>query len=252
MHERLDVPYSADGSDDLQRYDLFLPDANGPVPLIAIIHGGGWDHGHRRQWHPVARHLCARGYACANLGYRFAPTHRYPVQTEDIAQALTAIVAQASALSIDPQRIVMLGSSAGGYLALAATPPAGTRIRGVIAYCPVVRLDDRKGHVRNFLGGTEAEMPARYREADLLHRMPAPSPPILYLQGDVDPTTPVSDAGAFVAALTTRGTMVRYHLFPGIAHGFGWEVESPGQRLALPLGEEFLRDVTGGPVGPRS
>lgn len=238
MPERLHIPYLPDG-DPRHAFDLFTPEGPGPWPLLCMIHGGGWMNHGREVVHPVCRHAAARGWAVATLGYRLAPQTRHPGQRQDIAAALAAIVRDAPALGIDPSRTVLQGSSAGGWLALdaAIAPPPGMRLLGIVAYCPVVVLEPRHGFVQAFLGERVDEL--RVAE-DLAARIPAGYPQVLYLQGDVDTTTPLPLAEGFCAALRDRGIAVDLRLFPGQPHGFGWNLDSPGQSRALPQVDAFL------------
>lgn len=238
MRERLDLP-SRDGGNPRHGFDLFTPDGPGPWPLIAMIHGGGWANHGRAIMHPICRHLAGRSWAAASLGYRLVPEVRHPGQREDITAALAALVRDAADLGIDPQRSVLLGSSAGGWLALdaAIAPPAGMAVRGVVAYCPVVVLEPQRGFVQGFLG---EDLEQLRRSEDLARRIPAGYPELLYLQGDADTTTPLPLAEAFCRTLRDRGTGVDLRIFPGQPHGFGWGLDAPGQARALPAVEDFL------------
>jgi acetyl esterase/lipase len=113
-----------------QLLDLYLPDAQlhpGPRPTAVFIHGGGWTGGSRgdARARPEIDELVARGYAVAALDYRLAPAAPFPAALDDVRCAVRFLRAQASRWSLDPQRLVAWGSSAGGHLAalLAYTRP---------------------------------------------------------------------------------------------------------------------------------
>lgn len=244
MRERRDLPYLPDG-DPRHAFDLFTPEGPGPWPLLCMIHGGGWVNHGRDVVHPVCRHAAARGWAVATIGYRLVPQARHPGQRQDVAAALAAIVRDAAALGVDPARTVLQGSSAGGWLALdaAIAPPPGLRVLGIVAYCPVVVLEPRHGFVQGFLGERLHELSVR---EDLAARIPAGYPPLLYLQGDADTTTPLPLAEGFCAALRGRGGAVDLRIFPGQPHGFGWTIDAPGQSRALPIVDAFLERLLSG------
>lgn len=123
--DRQTVPY---GSHDRQAVEYFAPGKPESVkpPLIAFIHGGAWMTGDRtRSIHHKARHFTGKGYAFASIGYRVLPDAPVEEQAHDIAKGLTQLRRDASALGFDPDRIVLMGHSAGAHLAaLVSTDPS--------------------------------------------------------------------------------------------------------------------------------
>jgi len=163
------------GSDPNQFFDLRLPKGRKPpFPLVINIHGGYWrakynlDH---------AGHLCAaltpQGLATANLEYRRVGNEggAWPGTFEDIRSAYQFLIQNAKKHNLDASRVVVMGHSAGGQLALclAAHEP---RIKNVISLAGVVDLQRAyELHLSNdavveFLRGTPAQVPEHYREAD--------------------------------------------------------------------------------------
>ncbi len=163
------------GTDPNQFFDLRLPKGQkSPFPLVINIHGGYWrakynlDH---------AGHLCAAltssGLATANLEYRRVGNEggAWPGTFEDIRSAYQFLIQNAKNHNLDASRVVVMGHSAGGQLALclAAHEP---RIKNVISLAGVVDLlRAYELHLSNdavveFLRGTPAQVPEHYREAD--------------------------------------------------------------------------------------
>jgi acetyl esterase/lipase len=162
------------GSDPNQFLDLRLPESKSPQPLVINIHGGFWrakyDLGH-------AGHLCAaltaKGIATANLEYRRVGNEggAWPNTFADIRAAYQFLRQTARTHNFDGQKIVIMGHSAGGQLALclAAHEPTVTRavsLAGVVDLQRAYRLHLSKDAVVEFLRGTPAEVPDHYREAD--------------------------------------------------------------------------------------
>jgi acetyl esterase/lipase len=166
------------GSDTNQFLDLRLPSAKeksrGPHPLVINIHGGYWrakynlDH---------AGHLCAaltaRGLATANLEYRRIGNEggAWPGTFSDIRSAYHFLLQNAHEHKLDSRRIVGVGHSAGGQLALclAAHEPSLTRVvslAGVVDLQRAYQLHLSNDAVVEFLRGTPTEVPDHYREAD--------------------------------------------------------------------------------------
>ncbi|XUU59426.1 alpha/beta hydrolase [Erythrobacter sp. HA6-11] len=98
---------------------------SGDAPVILFVHGGGWAMGDRAQAvHAKPAHFTANGIAFASTGYRLVPEVTVEQQAADIASALAALRGQAETLGIDPDRVILMGHSAGAHLAaLVATDP---------------------------------------------------------------------------------------------------------------------------------
>src|SRR5499427_6298762 len=163
------------GADPNQFFDLRLPPDKGkPHPLVINIHGGYWrakfDLNH-------AGHLCAaltiKGLVTANLEYRRVGNEGggWPGTFGDIRSAYQFLVQNAHKNGIDRQKIIAIGHSAGGQLALclAAHEPsltAAVSLAGVIDLERAYQLHLSNDAVVEFLHGTPTEVPDHYREAD--------------------------------------------------------------------------------------
>lgn len=104
---------------------------------LVILHGGYWSYD--TDWSGWARAFARRGYGVFEVGYRLAPGDPWPAQRDDVVAALRWVRRNAAAYAVDPVRVAVLGSSAGGQLAVAAaTHGAGAaRTAGVVALSPV-------------------------------------------------------------------------------------------------------------------
>ena len=113
----LDVAY--DDKSPRQCFDLFLPDeGDGPFPLLIHIHGGGFAFGDKRDDHMDA-YLTGikRGYAVASIEYRVAGEATFPAAVLDCREAVRYMKAHAEEYKIDPDKVIVIGGSAGGNLA---------------------------------------------------------------------------------------------------------------------------------------
>jgi acetyl esterase/lipase len=119
------------GADPLQVVDVWLPNGKGPFPTVIMIHGGCWQTSiadrHLMDW--VSADLQHRGIAVWNIDYRGADRHGggFPGTYLDVAAAADSLVAHAAEYRLDTKRVVAVGHSAGGHLALwlAARPRLG-------------------------------------------------------------------------------------------------------------------------------
>jgi acetyl esterase/lipase len=122
------VPY---GSLPAQTLDLHLPGGSGPYPVLVYLHSGGWTTGDRQYVPDFLLDQVARGFALVSVDYRLAGVTAdgtrvddFPTPNEDVDRAIRFVRAHADDWSLDPNRIIVAGASAGGHLALlAATAP---------------------------------------------------------------------------------------------------------------------------------
>jgi acetyl esterase/lipase len=195
------------GSDPNQFLDLRLPKTKSPHPLVINIHGGFW-----RAKYDLAHagHLCAaltaKGIATANLEYRRVGNDggAWPNTFADIRAAYQFLRQNAHTHNFDVQKIVIMGHSAGGQLALclAAHEPTVTRavsLAGVVDLQRAYRLHLSNDAVVEFLRGTPAEIPDHYREADPV-QLPIPQARQWLIHGAADDIVPSGFSRDYVAA----------------------------------------------------
>ncbi len=198
------------GSDPNQFLDLRLSSSKekrpSPYPLIINIHGGYWrakynlDH---------AGHLCAaltaKGLATANLEYRRVGNEGggWPGTFADIRSAYQFLMQNAQRHNLDPGRIVVMGHSAGGQLALclAAHEASVTRVvslAGVVDLRRAYELHLSNDAVVEFLHGTPTEVPDHYREADPM-QLSIPAARQWLVHGSADDTVPADFSRDYVS-----------------------------------------------------
>lgn len=211
--------------------------ADGPVPGLLLLHGGGFVMGDLDGTTPLAMGLCHQlGVTVVAVGYRLAPEHPYPAALQDCLAALRWTVDQAAALGVDTARIGVYGMSAGGGLAAALTlflrDRGGPRLCFQVLDAPVV--DDRltTSSMRQFVdtplwNRQDAELSWGYYLAACDGEVPvyaAPAraadvsglPPAYVSVYEYDP---LRDEGvAYAARLLDAGVPVELHLFPGTFH----------------------------------
>ncbi|MFM7376515.1 MAG: alpha/beta hydrolase fold domain-containing protein, partial [Erythrobacter sp.] len=101
-----------------QTFDLYLPEGEGPFPLVIHIHGGGFRMGDKGMLpRNIRKVLLARGIAVATINYRLSGEARFPAAIEDAKAAVRFLRANAARYRIDPERFVAFGQSAGANLA---------------------------------------------------------------------------------------------------------------------------------------
>jgi acetyl esterase/lipase len=102
--------------------DFYLPKTRGSVPALVAVHGGGWQQGARSAFQHLGPHLAAHGYAVFAIGYRLTKKgHKaFPQAVRDVIAAVRFVRGSTAAFGIDPDRIALIGASAGAHLAALA------------------------------------------------------------------------------------------------------------------------------------
>lgn len=121
------------GADPKQRLDLVKPAGVTKAPVLLFVHGGGWSIGDKRHAAaPKAKHFAAKGWTFASANYRLVPQATVEQQAADVASAIAWLRANARNEGLDPDRIVLMGHSAGAHLAaLVGTDPQYLKAAGV-------------------------------------------------------------------------------------------------------------------------
>ncbi len=98
--------------------DFYLPKGAGPFPALVAVHGGGWRLGARSSFQYWGPYLAARGYALFTVSYRLAGKGRstYPQAVNDVCAAVQFVRGEAKAFNVDPDRVALMGASAGAHL----------------------------------------------------------------------------------------------------------------------------------------
>jgi acetyl esterase/lipase len=98
--------------------DLYLPKGAGPFPALVAVHGGGWQQGARSAFQYWGPYLAARGYALFAISYRLAKKGQktFPHAVQDVMAAVQFVRGSAKEFRIDPDRIALMGASAGAHL----------------------------------------------------------------------------------------------------------------------------------------
>ncbi|MEL7238626.1 MAG: alpha/beta hydrolase [Planctomycetota bacterium] len=110
-HAYVDDPH------DRQHLDVYPANADGPAPAILFVHGGGWSMGDKRRGRTIAPAFNASGITVVSIGYRLTPDIGWPENAQDVAAAVAWVVEHADELGVDPDRLTIMGHSAGAHLA---------------------------------------------------------------------------------------------------------------------------------------
>jgi acetyl esterase/lipase len=234
--------------------DLYVPDGDGPFPLIVWIHGGAWLAGSKdlRAGGPQRRQL-GRGYAVASVEYRLSRQAKFPAQINDCKAAVRWLRAHAVEYRLDADRIGVWGSSAGGHLVAllgtsggiaspdgvaAEASRASIRVQAVLDWfgpTDLTQMDDQlraQGCPPRALTHNHADSPESQLlgctvpscgkdagDADPIRYVSSDDPPFCIQHGSADCTVPYRQSVALYNALRAVGVEARLDLFGDTGHG---------------------------------
>jgi acetyl esterase/lipase len=232
---------------------LYRPAQLGKYPAIVVIHGGGWQSGDPGNNFEFSQYMAAQGYSVLSIDYRLAPEYKYPAQIEDVRTAIAYIREHADELEVDVNRIALMGRSAGAHLAmLAAFAPDVPPVRAIVNYYGPVNLTtgyqdrpnpdpiDGRKLLRDFLGGTPAELPDLYKQASPWNYVNRSLPPSLLIYGQRDRVVQSKFGRRLAEQLKKTGNQVAFIEIPWAEHAFDAIPPGVSNQVALYYTERFL------------
>jgi acetyl esterase/lipase len=232
--------------------DASVPEGAGPFPVAILVHGGGWNGGDKANVgfegkgadiSPWFAPLTAAKFTWFSINYRLAPVHRWPACLEDVETAIRWVKAHARDFKGDPERIALLGHSAGGQLVCQAATVVddSVRVQAVVGFAPVTN-HEQELPVRGGLSASLQALLNRPKEitpeslglirvlSPLNHVRPG-LPPFLLIHGDADKTVPIQQSHDFQAQLRANGVECELQVLPGAGHRLSeWDKVAPGYR----------------------
>jgi alpha-L-fucosidase 2 len=228
------------------KLDLCLPDGAGPFATVILVHGGGWTGGDKLgDTKPLLAPLTQAGFAWFTINYRLAPQYRYPACLEDVYTAIRWVKAHAPEYRLDPDRIALLGESAGGQLVEMAAVQGGpdTRVAAVVPFfgpSDLVAQTIARGGLHHDLtslfGCTtmDTQTIATLRAASPLNFIHPGLPPFLLVHGTADKIVPYAQSVAFDARIRAAGGTSELITVPGGTHAMGnWNKVAPGYKMEV-------------------
>ncbi|WP_165247211.1 alpha/beta hydrolase [Paludisphaera soli] len=255
-----DVVYREVG--ETLRMDFARPkEGDGPFPVVVCIHGGGWRAGDRKDFREALFSLAQQGCAAVSVQYRFAPKHPFPAQLDDVKAAVRYVREHAKERKLDPDRVAVMGGSAGAHLALllattADEDPKEATSSAVKAAVSIAGPTDLSPHfpdasrymVEDLLGqDRKADRDAQDRASPLSH-LNAGDAPVLLIHGTKDELVPYDQATRFREAAAKVGVEAELFTIEGGTHGGGGEPQAWATSVVKSVA--FLRKHLGLPPLP--
>jgi len=224
-------------TNDIPTLTVYLPKAtNGPMAAMIICPGGAYGHLAAHEGKVYALWLNDLGIAGYVLQYRLGPQYHHPAMLQDVTRAMQLVRAHASEWGIDPKRIGIIGSSAGGHLAAtlathftdadaSATDPVervSSRPDIAILCYPVITLEEpfmHKGSLINLLGTNPP--PGLVEELSAEQHVTSNTPPCFIWTTFEDKTVPAENSFMFAEALRKAHVPFDFHVYQHGGHGQG-------------------------------
>jgi len=269
-----DIEYARIGDRSIQ-LDLYLPEGQGPFPVIIWVHGGGWTSGDKDldRNDPQVRQA-GRGYVVASVDYRLSQQAKFPAQIEDCKAAVRWLRARASSYNLDPSRIAVWGSSAGGHLA-ALLGTSGdvielegsednqgfsSRVNAVVDWfgptdllkmsadslpfpCNLVDHNSPFSPESLLIGCAIQTCPDKTDKANPIRYVSSDDPPFLIMHGDRDCLVGPQQSQRLYNALTAVGVRASLKFLPGAGHGGSEFEEAENLRLVEDFLDQQLKGV---------
>jgi acetyl esterase/lipase len=257
--------------------DLYAPKGVDKAPVLVAVHGGGWQVGNRKFYSNWGPYLARNGYAVFAIEYRLMKpdVKTYPGAVYDTKAAVQYVRAKAGELGIDPERIGLVGDSAGAHLsalvALAGEEPAfsseyrsdpqatvSAKVKAVVGFYGVYDMLAQWEHdllarprdniSEKFLGAAPYTNRRVFFEASPISytTVDRNSTRFLLIHGDHDDIVdPATQSTAFLAALKRAGFFARTVVIPGAGHFFVTDPvdDTSFGGFAGPKVVRFLQDV---------
>ena len=218
---------------------LYMPrdgryESAGKPPLIVTVHGGPTGQSTAR-YSAQAQFFTTRGYAVLEVNYRgstgYGRVYRNKLREQwgiyDADDAVSGARYLAEQKLVDPEKMVIMGGSAGGYTVLQALIHYPGAFKAGLCLYGVTNLftlaaDTHKfeQHYLDSMIGPLPETASRYRERSPIFFADRIVDPIAIFQGEKDRVVPVAQAETIVEALRRNGVLHEYHLYPGEGHGW--------------------------------
>jgi acetyl esterase/lipase len=241
-----DVVFGKGGDIDLH-LDIYRPPSGTEKRMATIhLHGGGFTGGSKNTLTERVPPYATRGYVALAVQYRLAGQAKWPAQIEDVKAAIRWARANAKSLGVDPDKIAVVGHSAGGHLALFAagtgnrpefegkggTPGVSTQVAACSAYYPAAEVRPRADGTPHTLLAAGSD-DAAHRAASPLTYVAAGYPPTVIFHGTADTTIPLESSERLFKMFRDAKVPAELHAIEGVPHVFDSNKEFAEAAAAL-------------------
>jgi acetyl esterase/lipase len=225
IDEQKDIIYKQVDSTSLQLDIYKLKNLSEAAPVLIFIHGGAWSKGKRSDYLPYLLDYAQKGYVTVTVSYRLSDVAHFPAAMQDVQSAVQWLREHSAAHMINPEKIALIGGSAGGHLAMMvgyADEVADNKVQAVVnLYGPTDLTTEyarNRDECLHFLGNSYQKRPDLYRLASPRTHITSDDPPSLIFHGTIDALVPVSQSDSLHLWLDLAGVPNEYHRLKGWPH----------------------------------
>lgn len=246
---------------DLIVYKPVRPTKARKAPVLIYVHGGGWTGGDADPRNGNLQWFARQGYVVIGVNYSLSSSrkHRWDIVQPQVACALSWIARNAERFAADPERMALMGESAGGNIILnvggmshrgaIASRCGGVvpKIAAMIAISPPVDLvglyhyRDSRHFAVAYTGGTPVQYPSRYAAVSPIKQVAEPAPPTLLMTGLDDSVVPVRDMLDYANRAEAAGNSMELITVPRAGHGFEIIPGTVGHQIVRQATMRFLK-----------
>ena len=267
--QKLDIGYGKGGDVPLH-LDLYSPEnLQTPAPGLVLYYGGGFQEGRKDQLRVYAQHFARNGYVVAAPQYRLKEAGLWPNSIHDAKCAVRWMRAHAAENKVDPDRIGVMGNSAGAYLALMVGYTAGMEefegdggwedyssaaqaVTDIYGPSDMTKPNFRnRGLLTAYMNGSPEEDLARFEKASPIQYVGPATPPTCIVHGTVDTLVPIFQSDWLAEKLKEQGVPYVYTRIDGWPHGMDFvsDVNRHTRALILRFFDQHLKKIGKGSEG---
>lgn len=212
-----DVPYNKDA----QLLDLYLPKLQNKNTAIMFIHGGGFGHGSKEEMKDHATYYAEQGFVTTSINYRLSLNYKHPTAINDATDALKWMKSNATHYGYDPKKIILVGYSAGGTIALNVGLDHQNEAAAIVDVAGIADIEamikdgtvpSLKGDMHQYLDGQDPSIASPITQAN------KQSPPTLVMHGKNDGVVSIWQSIALVDKLKEVNAPVTFEVFYNAGH----------------------------------
>ena len=251
---RKDIEFARPAGESLT-LDASIADGPGPHPAVIVVHGGGFIAGDKQTFvTPLFEPLTRGGFVWFTINYRLAPRHKFPAAVEDVQQAIRWVRQHAHEFKADPDRLALVGESAGGHLVAHAGVQNDPPVSAVVSFYGVhdfISVAIQRGRVTDtsqaFLGidAINSDTAPVAQRASPFYLVKRGLPPFLLIHGTEDRQVPYEQSVQMCEKLKLAGVPCELYTVRGGPHGVGaWEKHPDLQNYKVHMVEWLKRVLT--------
>ena len=253
-----DIPY---GDGPRRMLDVYTPKTVAPgTPVVVFVYGGSWDSGDKGFYRFAGATLASQGVVAVVPDYRIYPEVNWPGFVQDAALATAWARAHAADYGADPERLVLMGHSAGAYnaaelaydrrwLAAVGMDPARD-VRAFVGISgPYDFLPLKSERLKTIFGPLEGRP-----DTQPINHVDGRGPPGLFVTGGADTTVDPGNSTRMAARIVAAGGQAETRTYPGVGHAGTIKAFLPLWRRSAPVLADamaFIRAHTGEPASAR-